>query len=78
MTGFLEDGVSSCTRLDAQGKAVGEYLASHTSAHTPLTCSPGRDSDRDVSQPGGESPEGTTRVGLVAWPETSTVSRQPV
>jgi hypothetical protein len=30
VTGFLEDGVSSCTRVDAQGKAVGEYLASHT------------------------------------------------
>ncbi len=30
VTGFLEDGVSSCTRIDAQGKAVGEYLASHT------------------------------------------------
>ena len=30
ITGFLEDGVSSCTRIDAQGKAVGEYLASHT------------------------------------------------
>lgn len=30
ITGFLEDGVSSCTRTDAQGKAIGEYLASHT------------------------------------------------
>ncbi|WP_406723989.1 acyclic terpene utilization AtuA family protein [Streptomyces sp. GD-15H] len=30
VTGFLEDGVSSCTRVDAQGKAVGEYLAGHT------------------------------------------------
>jgi hypothetical protein len=30
VTGFLEDGVSSCTRIDAQGKAIGEYLASHT------------------------------------------------
>jgi hypothetical protein len=30
VTGFLEDGVSSCTRIDAQGKAVGEYLASHS------------------------------------------------
>lgn len=30
VTGFLEDGVSSCLRTDAQGKAVGEYLASHT------------------------------------------------
>lgn len=30
ITGYLEDGVSSSTRIDAQGKAVGEYLAAHT------------------------------------------------
>ncbi|KQW42709.1 hypothetical protein ASC77_23815 [Nocardioides sp. Root1257] len=28
--GYLEDGVSSCLRIDAQAKGVGEYLASKT------------------------------------------------
>ena len=30
LVGFLEDGVSSCTRIDPQGKGLGEYLASRT------------------------------------------------
>jgi hypothetical protein len=28
--GYLEDGVSSCLRIDPQAKGLGEYLASHT------------------------------------------------
>jgi Acyclic terpene utilisation family protein AtuA len=30
LVGFLEDGVSSCTRIDPQAKGLGEYLASRT------------------------------------------------
>ena len=28
--GYLEDGVSSCLRIDPQAKGLGEYLANHT------------------------------------------------